>query len=251
VKFFADGALGSLTAWMFDPYEGSDNVGFPLVPPEELERQVRSCLSAGLAPAIHAIGDRANHEVLNLLERTQSIAPELPRRIEHAQLLSQRDLARFSALGVTASVQPIHATQDMHKVDRHWGERGKNAYAFDSLIDSGANVAFGSDSPVETIDPLAGVHAAVTRRNAAGAPPEGWRAEQRISLAAALAAYTQGSARAVQEHAHSGRIAAGMFADFAVLSHDLFALADPMEILRARVDLTVVGGRVVYRRDGA
>jgi hypothetical protein len=249
VKFFADGALGSLTAWMLAPYEGSEDRGLALLPPQELERQVRACLERGLAPAIHAIGDRANHEALDILERARSLAPELPRRIEHAQLLAPEDVARFGRLGITASVQPIHATQDMAKVERHWGARGRTAYAFASLVANGANVAFGSDSPVETMDPLAGVHAAATRRNAQGEPPGGWYPEQRLSLEAALAAYTTGCARAVGEDGEAGRIAPGYWGDFLVLSDDLFALDDPMRILSARVDLTVVGGEVVYERN--
>lgn len=251
VKFFADGALGSLTAWMNEPYAGSSDVGFPLVEPDELERQVRACLGSGLAPAIHAIGDKANHEVLEILERTQDVAPELPRRIEHAQLLAQDDIARFGRLAITASVQPIHATQDMHKVDSHWGTRGLGAYAFAWLLASGANVAFGSDSPVETIDPLAGLHAAVTRRNARGEPEGGWYPDQRISVEAALRAYSTGCARAVNEEPSVGQLGPGFLADFVVLSRDILALDDPMDVLEARVDITVVGGEVVYRREGA
>lgn len=248
VKFFADGALGSLTAWMLAPYEGSDDAGLPLWEPAELEQRVRACLEQGLAPAIHAIGDRANRQVLDIIERTRALAPELPRRIEHAQLLAPEDVARFARLGVTASVQPVHATQDMTKVDRWWGARGRSAYAFASLLASGANLAFGSDSPVETMDPIAGIHAAVTRRNAAGAPPGGWYAQERIGLKAALAAYTSGCATAAGEAHRTGRIAPGYHADFAVLSHDLFALDDPMRILDARVDVTAVAGDIVYHR---
>jgi predicted amidohydrolase YtcJ len=251
VKFFADGALGSLTAWMHEPYEGSTDVGFPLVQPDELERQVRSCLTNGLAPALHAIGDRANHEVLNILERTRDLAPELPRRIEHAQLLTNEDIARFAQLGVTASVQPIHATQDIRKVDSCWGSRGAGAYAFSSLLNSGANLAFGSDSPVETIDPLAGLHAAVTRRNARGEPAGGWYPNERLSVESALRAYGSGCARATNEESSLGRIAPGYHADFVVFSQDIFAVDDPMTILDTRVDMTVVAGEVVYRREEA
>ncbi len=251
VKFFSDGALGSLTAWLLEPYEGSTDAGFPLVPPEELERQVRACLESGLAPAIHAIGDRANREVLDILERTRDLAPELPRRIEHAQLLAEEDIGRFGRLGVTASVQPIHATQDMRKVGSCWGDRGRGAYAFAALLAHGANMAFGSDSPVETIDPLAGLHAAVTRRNARGEPAEGWYPDQRLSIETALAAYGSGCARATNEESSLGRIAPGYMADFVVLSKDIFALDDPMRILDARVDMTVVDGEIVYRREGA
>ncbi|MGE5596843.1 MAG: amidohydrolase [Hyphomicrobiales bacterium] len=127
VKFFADGALGSVTAWMVDPYEGTAETGFPLQPADELEAGVRWCLEHGLAPAIHAIGDRANAEVVAILERLRHLAPDLPRRIEHAQLLRQDLPGRMAALSLTASVQPIHATQDMDKVDRLWGGRGRLA----------------------------------------------------------------------------------------------------------------------------
>jgi hypothetical protein len=246
VKFFADGALGSMTAWMREPYEGSEDRGLALQAAEELERMVRACLEHGLAPAIHAIGDAANSAVLDVMERTRGNAEELPRRIEHAQLLDQGDVGRFAALGVTASVQPIHATQDMMKVDRFWGGRGAGAYAFASLEAAGANLAFGSDSPVETMDPLAGIHAAVTRRNSEGEPQGGWHPEQRLSLGSALRAYTAGAALAAGDEALLGRIAPGYAADFVVLSHDLFALDDPTRILEARVEMTVVGGNTVF-----
>jgi len=245
VKFFADGALGSLTAWMYEPYDGATGTGFPLQPVDELEAQVRRSLEHGLAPAIHAIGDRANHEVLDLLERTRDMAPALRRRVEHAQLLRDDDVPRFAALSVAASMQPIHATQDMAKVDRSWGARGAGAYVFASLLRSGATLAFGSDTPVETMDPVAGIHAAVTRRNAAGAPPGGWRAEQRITVEAALRAYTSGCAD-VAGDGLAGRIAPGCYGDFVVLSEDLFALDDPMRMLEARVELTVVAGEIVF-----
>lgn len=247
VKLYADGALGSLTAWMLAPYEGTQDTGLALQTPAELEVKVQACLDHGLAPAIHAIGDRANREVLAILERTRAVSPELPRRIEHAQLLAADDIARFGLLGVTASVQPIHATQDMAKVDRARGERGRYAYAFASLLAHGASLAFGSDTPVETMSPLAGIHAAVTRRTAQGEPPGGWYPEERVSLEAAITAYTSGCARATREDELVGRIAPGYHADFVLLSSNLFELDDPMRILEARADVTVVGGEVVYR----
>jgi predicted amidohydrolase YtcJ len=247
VKFFTDGALGSTTAWMFEPYEGTDSTGIALQSVEDLEHGVRRALEAGLAPAVHAIGDRANHEALGVFERTREVAPELPRRIEHAQLLRADDVARFARLGVTASVQPIHATADMHMADRLWGGRCSGAYAYRSLLHVGVNLAFGSDSPVETIDPLAGIHAAVTRRDAKGEPGSGWHPEQRVGLDAAFGAYTLGCARAVRDDGRFGRIAPGYAGDLVVLSHDVFAFDDPMRILDARVETTVVGGRVVYR----
>ncbi|HEX5478518.1 MAG TPA: amidohydrolase [Dehalococcoidia bacterium] len=246
VKFFADGALGSMTAWMREPYEGTHDTGIALQTAEELGERVERSLRAGLAPAIHAIGDRANSEVLDTLERLREVARELPRRIEHAQLLNARDVPRFAALGVTASVQPVHATQDMRVADRAWGKRCATAYAYRSLVESGANVAFGSDTPVETMDPIAGIHAAVTRRAADGEPAGGWHPEQRVSLDAAIAAYTRGCAAAVGEEPRAGRIARGQQADFVLLSDDLFTLEDPMRMLDVRVEVTAVGGRVVF-----
>jgi hypothetical protein len=251
VKFFADGALGSLTAWMLEPFEGSSDTGLALQPAEDLERDVRRCLERGLAPAIHAIGDRANREVLDIIARTRDLAPHLARRIEHAQLLAPGDVARFARYGVTASAQPIHATQDMAKVDRAWGSRGAYAYAFASLRGIGVNLAFGSDTPVETIDPIAGIHAAVTRRNAAGEPPGGWYSDQRLSIEAAISAYTAGAALAVREQDAFGRIAAGCHADFVLLSENILECADPMRILDARVDATIAGAEIVYRRPPA
>ena len=136
----------------------------------------------------------------------------------------------------------------MAKVDRAWGPRGAYAYAFASLRSLGVNLAFGSDTPVETMDPIAGIHAAVTRRNAAGEPPGGWYPGQRLPVEAAIAAYTAGAATAVREHDAFGRIAAGCHADVVLLSDDILERTDPMRILDALVDATIVGGEIVYRR---
>ncbi|MBI5949672.1 MAG: amidohydrolase [Chloroflexi bacterium] len=250
VKFFADGALGSLTAWMEEPYERTGGLGFPLQPVEDLEAGVRWCLEHGLATAVHAIGDRANAEVAGVFERVASVSPALPRRVEHAQLLAPGLARRFAQLGVTASVQPIHATQDMEKVDLEWGARGCYAYPFRSLLAAGVNLAFGSDSPVETLDPLVGIHAAVSRRRATGEPPAGWYPAECLPIEDALAAYTSGPARALGLEASLGSIAPGHAADFVVLSAGVFALPDPMAILDVNVDMTVVGGRVVFDRAG-
>jgi predicted amidohydrolase YtcJ len=248
VKFFSDGALGSLTAWMFEPYATSSDCGFPLQPVEELEADVRRCLEHGFAPAIHAIGDRANHEVLDLLERLRDVTPGLPRRVEHAQLLAKDDVPRFQQLRVAVSAQPVHATADWRKADREWGARGRGAYVFASLLRSGANLAFGSDTPVETMDPLAGVHAAVSRQAPEGEPSGGWYPDERLRLDEALRAYTTGPAVALGEGGTSGRIAAGCLADFVVLNEDPFSMSDPVELLRLRVQQTFVGGVSTYRR---
>jgi predicted amidohydrolase YtcJ len=247
VKFFSDGALGSLTAWMDDPYAATGGTGFPLQPIEDLDRDVRRALQAGLAPAIHAIGDRANHEVLDLLERCGDLNPDLPRRIEHAQVLRRQDIPRFAQHGITVSAQPIHATQDWHKVDREWGARGKHAYLFNTLGQTGANIAFGSDAPVETMDPIAGIHAAVTRQTAGGEPVDGWYASERIRIEDALRHYTAGAAIATGEPHTYGRIQEGMVADFVVLSDDNFHIA-PERIADVRVEATYVNGTPVFTR---
>jgi predicted amidohydrolase YtcJ len=248
VKFFSDGALGSLTAWMHEPYATSETCGFPLQPIEELERDVARSLEAGLAPAIHAIGDRANHEVLNLYERQSGRTPDLVRRIEHAQVLVEDDILRFAPLGIIASMQPIHATADWRKVDREWGSRGRLAYAFASLSRAGTSLAFGSDSPVETMDPLAGVRAAVARTTAQDEPAGGWHPEERLLLDDALRAYTAGVAAASGESSRIGTISAGQLADFVVLSDDPFALPNERKLSRIRVELTAVGGNVAFER---
>lgn len=250
-KFVSDGALGSQTAFMLEPLEGQpDNYGIVVIPPDELRELVRKALDARLAPAVHAIGDRANREALDIYERELGANRSLRPRIEHCQLLHPDDIPRFAALGVVASMQPIHATSDMHKADRCWGSRSAGAYAFRSLLDSGARLSFGSDCPVETMDVIAGIHAAVTRRRADGEPAEGWHPEQRLSVEEAVTAYTLGGAYAAGQEALLGSVSPGKLADLTVLSRGIFALADPMDVLTAQIDLTILGGQVVYEREG-
>jgi predicted amidohydrolase YtcJ len=258
VKIFADGALGPKTAHMLAPFEGTaDNLGIPTHTAAELSEMVRRAHAAGLSVAIHAIGDAANRTVLDAIEAAQTIAsrepgmarrPALPHRIEHVQLLHADDVPRLAALGVVASMQPIHAPSDMEMADRYWGARSALSYAWRSVLEVGGELAFGSDCPVETLDPLAGIHAAVTRRRADGSPgPQGWIPEQRLTVAEAVRAYTLGSARASGEEHLKGSLVPGKLADLVVLSHDIFQI-DPMEILDARVEMTVLDGRIVYER---
>ena len=251
VKIFADGALGPQTAHMLAPYEGTpDNRGIPTHSAAELEDLVRRAHRAGLSVAIHAIGDAANRAVLDAIEHAplppSDLRPALPDRIEHAQLLHPDDLPRLARLGVVASMQPIHATSDMEMAERHWGRRCDLAYAWRSLLESGARLAFGSDCPIETLDPLAGIHAAVTRRRADGSPgPEGWIPDQRLTVEQAVRAYTLGAAYASGEEQIKGSLVPGKLADLVVLSHDIFEI-DPQQIAEARVEMTVLDGRVVY-----
>lgn len=249
VKFFVDGSLGSETAAMFDPFIGSPgNVGVLVMDPDDLLEGVRECLAAGLVPAIHAIGDRANRTVLDVFEATRDAWSPLGMRprIEHVQVLHPADVPRFGALGVVASMQPIHATQDMELVDRLWGSRGRYAYAFASLEATGATLAFGSDAPVEVPDPLAGIHAAVTRRRGDGSPDGGWYPEERLPVASAIAAYTTGAAWAGNDEGRLGVLAPGARADLVVLSTDPYRAA-PDDLSRLRVCATVFDGEVVHR----
>jgi predicted amidohydrolase YtcJ len=249
VKMFADGALGPQTAWMIAPYEGTWNAGIGTLTEEQLVRDIGRANAVGLACAVHAIGDAACHVVLNAFEKaglatTGSPAPR--NRLEHAQLLHPDDLGRLAKLGVTASMQPLHATSDMLIAERSWGERCAGAYAWMSLLRLGTALAFGSDCPVEIPDPLAGIHAAVTRRRADGSPgPEGWRPEEKLTVDEAVHAFTLGAARAGARENELGSLEAGKLADLTVLDADIYRI-DPHEIRGARAAATIVGGAFVY-----
>ncbi len=252
IKIFTDGALGPKTAWMAAPYVNEPaNRGISIYDPEQLVEFTQKAHSAGLGIVTHAIGDRANHEILNAIAidaaaRSGAPAAIYRDRIEHAQVLLPEDIARFGTLNIIASVQPIHATQDMRMVDANWGqERAPYAYAFRSLWDSGARLAFGSDAPVESFDPLLGIFAAVTRkRKDGGHAPAGWHPEQAVTIDEALYAYTLGAAYAGYSEHELGSIEPGKLADLTVLDRDLTRLA-PDDILSARVERVMVGGNWV------
>jgi predicted amidohydrolase YtcJ len=245
IKVFVDGALGPRTAAMLAPYEGEpDNVGVLTMEEDELRALANKATAGGLPLAIHAIGDRANRLVLDVLAETGVAG--LRHRIEHVQLLHPDDVNRLAALGVVASMQPIHATQDCEMADRYWGERCATAYAWRSLLDAGTALAFGSDCPVEDLNPFLGIHAAVTRRRVDGFPgPQGWYPEQRLTMEEAVRAYTLGAAYAAGLEDRLGMLAPGKLADLIVLDRDIFT-CDPMAIAGTQVEMTMVGGRVVY-----
>ena len=262
VKMFADGALGNRTASMLQPYiDEPSNWGVAATDPEEMLEQALAASAAGLSLTIHAIGDRANRDVLNVLaevredegrraKETSSFIlhpSSLRHRIEHVQCIHPDDLPRLAQLDVIASVQPIHATSDMRIVDRYWGpERAPDAYPFRRLLDSGARLVFGSDGPIEPHAPLIGIHAAVTRRRRDGTPgPEGWQGQERITIAEAVDAYTYWPAYAAGEEGYRGSITPGKVADLVVLSQDIFRV-DPMAILETQVEMSVLDGRVVW-----
>ena len=256
VKIFSDGALGARTAYMLEPYEGyPDNVGLPMASIEHLREVIGKASQAGIASFVHAIGDRANREVLDAIAAARTLETMnatgdtqyvLRHRIEHAQIVHPDDQPRFASLGVIASMQPIHATQDMLIADRLWGKRSAHAYPWRSLLNAGAVLAFGSDAPVETLNVMVGIHAAVTRRRPDGAPgPAGWYAEQRLTVDEAVYAYTAGAAFASGEETVKGSLAPGKLADLVILSQDIFSI-DPMAILGTEVVGTLVGGAWVY-----
>jgi predicted amidohydrolase YtcJ len=259
LKGFADGSLGSTTAWLFQPYVDAPNTSgiasAELSNPDEMYANIRDADKAGLQIAIHAIGDRANNSILNFYERAEKEngpwTNGLDRRfrIEHAQHLLASDIARFASLHVIASMQPYHCIDDGRWAEKRIGpERLKTTHAYRSLLDAGAVLAFGSDWPVAPMVPLMGIYAAVTRRTLDGKNPEGWIPEQKISVAEAVHAYTVGAAYAEYEENIKGSLAPGKLADLVVLSNDIFYM-DPIEIEKTRVEMTFFDGKIIYHRE--
>ncbi len=255
VKMFSDGALGPRTAAMLQPYEGEpENTGILLLDSEQILEAGQQAAQSGLSLAIHAIGDRANHEVLNAYAQlrqheTEAHLPHLRHRIEHVQILHPQDYRRLADLGIIASVQPIHATSDMLMSDRFWGKRSAGAYAYGTLKRAGSSLAFGSDAPVEQPNPFWGLHAAVTRRRQDGSPhPEGWYPDQRLSLMDALSGFTTGAAFASYQENFLGQLSPGYLADMILLAEDPFE--SPLdEIFRLQPIATMVAGNWVWERE--
>ena len=249
-KFFADGSMGSSTAAFFEPYtDDPGSRGLLIYDPDQLEQLVGDVLASGQQPVVHAIGDRANALVLDILERVHARVAAGRRwrpRIEHAQVVRVEDRARFKSLGVVASIQPSHCIDDMRWAEARIGRaRSAQAYNVRSFLDAGVRVAFGTDWFVAPLNPMLGLYAAVTRQFPDGTPADGWFPEERIALAQAIECYTRGSAYAEFAEAHKGMLKAGCLADLVVLSRDLFAIA-PRDILETRPVLTMAGGRVVF-----
>jgi predicted amidohydrolase YtcJ len=251
IKAFSDGALGPRTAAMLQPFdEEPDNRGMLLLDREELAEIGRRAAGNGLSMVVHAIGDRANHEVLAAFtqireyEREIDLKP-LRHRIEHVQLIHSEDAHRLAELNIIASMQPIHATSDMLMADRYWGKRSSLAYAWRTQFNHGAILAFGSDAPVESPNPFWGLHAAVTRQRADLTPsPDGWYPEQKLSLSEALNAYTTGAAYASGQEYQLGKIAPGYLADLIMLEKDPYSL-DLNELRDLRPVSTMVSGQWV------
>ncbi len=249
VKFFSDGGQGARTAWMLEPYEDTGTLGMPLTPMAELADAIREAHRAGLAVAVHAIGDRANRELVgvfaDVLSRERGPAPSAPHRIEHVQNIRPEDVARLGQLGVTASVQPLHVTDDYLMVERSVGPRARFSYPFRDLLKAGVTLSFGSDCPVSDPNPLWGIHAAVTRQRRDRTPDGGWYPGQRLTVAEAIWGYTMGPALASGQSAELGSIRPGKFADLVVLDRDIL-LIEPMEIADTQVFLTIYDGEIVF-----
>lgn len=254
LKGFADGSLGSTTAWFFQSYVDSPHTSGiasdELSQPERMYQNINDAARAQLQIAIHAIGDRANHSILDFYEKLEREQGPGDRRlrIEHAQHLAPDDIPRFSRLGVIASMQPYHCIDDGRWAEKRIGpERAKTSYAFRSLLDSGAQLAFGSDWDVAPMEPLMGIYAAVTRIPLDGSRPSGWVPSQRITVAESVRAYTVGSAYASFEENDKGSIETGKLADLVVLSRDIFAIP-PEQIRETKVELTLFDGKVIFER---
>jgi predicted amidohydrolase YtcJ len=251
LKGFMDGSAGSRTAFFFDAYDDSAGYhGLMQNSEADMRTWIGNADSAGLQVAVHAIGDRANAILLAIYDSVIRVHGTRDRRfrVEHAQHLRREEIPLFGRLRVVPSMQPYHAIDDGRWVEQRIGpERIKTTYAFRDLLVSDAPLAFGSDWTVATIDPLWGVYAAVTRRTLDGKNPTGWVPEQKITLDETLRAYTAGNAWAVFADQQWGTLAPGRFADLVILDHNLFTMA-PESLATARVSVTIVGGKVVYRK---
>lgn len=256
IKIFADGALGPRTAAMIEPYEGEPNNRGIVVTDKETMKEIASTASLyGLSVTVHAIGDRANHDIIDVYEAVRQeeaergVRPQQRRhRIEHVQILHPSDIHRLAQHQIIASMQPIHATGDMVMADRYWGDRAQYGYAWRTLAETGALLVFGSDAPVESIEPIRGIHAAVTRRRADGTPGEaGWYPAQRLSLEEAIRGFTTAAAITSGQEHQLGTLTPGKLADLTIFDRDI-SLIPPHELINVTVDATIVGGAFKYRQ---
>ena len=254
VKGYIDGTLGSGTALLFEPYSDEpEKTGLSMVDYEKFEKAVIEADKAGLQIGIHAIGDKGNNLVLNAYEKARRIngIRDSRHRIEHAQIIKEDDFSRFAQLGVIASMQPTHCITDKRFAQKRLGiERCKGAYAWQSLLKAGSHIAFGTDYSVEPLNPLEGLYASVTRKDRFGEQGEGWFPQQKLSMEKAIELYTLGSAYAEFTEDRKGIIKIGYLADIVIFRDDLLAIS-PQDIMKAAVDYTITGGKIVYTRGGA
>ncbi len=253
LKGFIDGTLGSGTALMFDPFEDNPATsGLSMMPYEELERRITAADAKAFQVGVHAIGDKGNSWLLNAYEKAQQVngKRDSRHRSEHAQILRLSDIPRFAELGVIASMQPTHCITDKRFAEKRIGhERCKGAYAWQRLLNAGAHIAFGTDWDVEPIDPLEGLYAAVTRKDRAGEQGDGWFPDQKLSLEKAIELYTMGSSFAEFMEDRKGMIKKDYLADIVIFNNDLMTIPSD-QIMSSKVDYTIVGGNIVYKREG-
>jgi predicted amidohydrolase YtcJ len=251
LKGFVDGSLGSTTAWFYKPYlDAPNSTGLQVTDTSLLRKWILAADSAGLHIATHAIGDHANDWILDVYEEAEKLHPLTDHRfrVEHAQHLTPAAVGRFAKLKVIPSMQPFHAIDDgKWAAKRLDSTRLKGTYVFKSLLETGANLTFGSDWTVAPLDPIAGIYAAVTRRTLDDKNPDGWFPDQKISVEQALRCYTVNNAFAGFQENKTGKLKAGMLADFTVLSENLFTIA-PENIRDTKILLTVVNGKVAWAR---
>jgi hypothetical protein len=249
LKGFMDGTIGSGTALMFEPFNDNPATsGLALMPYDEMEKMIIAADKLGFQIGVHAIGDKGNNWVLNAYEKAEKVngKRDSRHRIEHAQTLQPSDIPRFARLGVIASMQPTHCISDKKFCEKRIGtERAKGAYAWKSLADAGAILAFGTDYQVEPLNPMEGLYAAVTRKDRLGEEGEGWHPEQKIKMEEAIKFYTLGSAYSQFMEDRKGMIKAGFLADIVIVDKDLLTIPEN-EIMKTKVDYTITGGKVVY-----
>ena len=251
LKDFMDGTLGSATAMMFEPFaDEPDKTGLPQMSYEELEARVLAADSRGFQIGIHAIGPKANNWILNAYEKARDVngVRDSRHRSEHAQILIEEDIPRFAALGVIPSMQPTHCITDKRFAEKRIGtERSRWAYAWKSLADSGAKLAFGTDYSVEPINPMEGLYASVTRKDRKGEEGEGWFPMEKITMEKAIEYYTLGAAYSQFMEDRKGMLKEGYLADITILSEDIFNIPEEM-IMSVKADYTVIDGKIVFER---
>jgi len=251
IKIYADGSLGSRTAYLKNDYDDDPgNKGLLQHPFKELYLMIRNVYDHQLFVGIHAIGDAGVSDVLNAYKKTHETDPQRDYRfrIEHAQMVDPVDFAGFKKLDVIASMQPSHCITDLHWAENRIGKRARYAYTWKSFLDRGVRLAFGTDWPVEPLNPMVGLYASVTRKDTMGYPEDGWYPEEIITMGQAIMAYTAGAAYAARNEDWCGTLEPGKVADFAILERDLFT-CKPADILSTEVLATYVEGKKVYGRD--
>ncbi|CAN5342153.1 amidohydrolase [soil metagenome] len=252
VKLYSDGALGSRGAWLKQPYrDAPDERGLGFLSDEALENLMRRAAEGGFQVAVHAIGDAANAQLLDRIELlSEHFDGDRRWRIEHAQIVDPADLPRFARHGIVASMQPVHQTSDMRMAEARMDlDRLGGAYAWNSMLDNGVPLAFGSDFPVEHPNPFHGLAVAISRQDAQGQPPGGWLPKQRITLEQAFDSFTRTAAYAAFAEDELGSLEPGRMADFLFIDRDIFMTSNPPEIRETQVLETWIGGRKVWERE--